>query len=687
MYINNHILFLMDLSLPLKDPIVIFLIILSVTLFSPLLLGKLRIPGIIGMIIAGVLLGPHGLGVLSNDASISLFGKVGLLYIMFLAGLEVDMNDFKRSRNKSLSFGAATFLIPIIIGTLTTYYFLGLEFAGAILLASMFSSHTLVSYPIVGRLGINRNEIVTVAIGGTIVTDTLVLLVLAVVSNSAKGDLDAAFWLKLVGSLAVFVFIMVWIVPRVTQWFFRNQAGEGGSQYLFVLAIVFFAAFLAELAGVEAIIGAFLAGLALNRLIPHTSPLMNRIEFVGNNLFIPFFLISVGMIVNVAVVIKDLDALKMAGTLVVVALTTKWMAAFLTQKLFGYSPTERNLLFGLTSGHAAATLAIVLVGFNLGLLTEAALNGTILVILVTCLVSSFVTEAAGRKIAITQNKEIAEAPDVPDRILIPVANPESVLPLLDLAGLVRNPESKEPIYALSVVLDDDEARDKVMHNERLLEKAEKYAASMDAKVKVVSRIDLSIASGISRSLRELNISKVVMGWSPKFSTRDRIFGTVLEKLLLGSSQMILVSHITVPIATISFIHVMLPRNAHLEPGKERWMRALKHLAQQTSAKVRFAGDEEVLKGIEEASKLNKPSLEAEYSTTNRWEEFTTNADQYNDNDLIYIVQSRLGFISYNDEMENISRHLIKSFQKKNFIIVYPEQQQVATTSDWEQGYN
>ncbi len=690
---NDNILFLLDLSLPMKDPVVIFLIILAITLLSPLILGRLRIPGIIGMIIAGVLLGPHGFGVLSNDASISLFGKVGLLYIMFLAGLEVDMNDFKRSKNKSLTFGAATFIIPITIGTLVTYYFLGLEFAGALLLASMFSSHTLVSYPIVGRLGINRNEIVTVAIGGTIVTDTLVLLVLAVVSNSAKGNLDAMFWVKLIGSLAVFVFIMVWIVPRVTQWFFRNQAGQGGSQYLFVLGVVFLAAFLAELAGVEAIIGAFLAGLALNRLIPHTSPLMNRIEFVGNNLFIPFFLIGVGMIVDVTVIIKDLDALKFAGTLVIVAISTKWMAAFVTQKIFKYTSTERNLLFGLTSAHAAATLAIVLVGYNLILpdgsrmLSEAALNGTILVILVTCLVSSFVTESTGRKIALAQGQQLAATPEVPDRILIPVANPESVLPLLDLASMVRSPDSQEPIYALSVVLDDDEAKDRVMNNKRLLEKAEKHGASMDAKVEIVSRIDLSIASGVTRSLKELNISKMIMGWSPKLSARDRLFGTVLDKLLSGTSLMIMVCHITVPVATIGYINIILPPNAHLEPAKERWMRAIKHLAQQTGAKIRFRGDEKVLKGIEEVNLTTKPILDAEYHTTKKWDDFANEANNYGQNDLLIIVQSRQGFLSYNDHMDNVPGILIKSFQKKNFIVLYPEQQQVTETSDWENTFS
>jgi hypothetical protein len=233
------------------------------------------------------------------------------------------------------------------------------------------------------------------------------------------------------------------------------------------------------------------------------------------------------------------------------------------------------------------------------------------------------------------------------------------------------------------VLDDDEAKDKVMHNERLLEKAEKHAASMDAQVKVVSRIDLSIATGITRSLKELNISKVVMGWSPKFSTRDRIFGTVLEKLLAGSSQMILVSHIIVPVATIGYINIILPHNAHLELGKERWMRALKHLAQQTGAKIKFFGDGAVLKGVEEANQLTKPLLEAEYHTTSRWDEFTTTADNFSASDLLFIVQSRQGFISYNDEMENVPRHLIKSFQEKNFIVVYPEQQQVKAISDWD----
>lgn len=688
MYIKSSVFFLLDLSLPMKDPVVIFLIILAITLLSPLVLGRLRIPGIIGMIIAGVLLGPHGFGVLSNDASMSLFGKVGLLYIMFLAGLEVDMNDFKRSKNKSLTFGAATFIIPITIGTLVTYYFLGLEFAGAILLASMFSSHTLVSYPIVGRLGINRNEIVTVAIGGTIVTDTLVLLVLAVVSNSAKGDLDAYFWLRLIASLTAFVFVMIAIVPRITQWFFRNQAGEGGAQYLFVLNVVFFAAFLAELAGVEAIIGAFLAGLALNRLIPHTSPLMNRIEFVGNNLFIPFFLIGVGMIVDVSVIIKDINALKFAGALVLVAISTKWMAAFVTQKIFKYTPTERNLLFGLTSAHAAATLAIVLVGFNLKMLNEAALNGTILVILVTCLVSTFVTENAGRKIVLSQAQQLPEAPDVPDRILIPVANPESVTHLVDLAGMLRNPESKEPIYALSIVMDNDEAKDKVIHNKRLLEKAQMHAASMDTKVKVVSRVDMSIASGITRSIKELNVSKLIMGWSPKLTTQDKLFGTVLENVLSGSSQIVLVCHVVVPVATIGRLHVIVPRNAHLEPNYEQWIIALKHLAQQTGAKIIFKGLSETLNGIQQCMLVLKPMMDAEYHATDKpWHNFAAIANEYGLNDLLYIVQSRKGFISYQDNMDELPKALVKSFQEKNFIIVYPSQEQTENKSDWENTFS
>lgn len=674
----------MDLSLPMKDPIVIFLIILSVTLFSPLVLGKLRIPGIIGMLLAGLLLGPHGFNVLANDASIKLFGKVGLLYIMFLAGLEVDMNDFMRARVRSTVFGLLSFVLPIGAGFAAVHYGLGLDIVAAIMLGAMLASHTLVSYPIASKLGIARNETVTVSIGATIIADTLVLLVLAIITNSTQGDVSPMFWLKFGLSILGFIAFMIWLVPIIGRWVFRNLAEERSAQFLFVLVVVFAAAFLAELAGMEGIIGAFFAGLALNRLIPHTSPLMNRVEFVGNNLFVPFFLISVGMIVDVRAVISGSETLILAGTLVVVGLATKWVAAFFTQKIFKFTTIERQLMFGLTTARVGASLALVLVGYEMGLLNETALNATILVILVTILVSSFVTASAGRKIATSDTQDTPELHRPNNKVLIPVANPETVIPLLDMAGFARPTDSKEPIYALSVVLDNDEARQNVLLNKRLLEKAEKYAAAMDNKVEVVSRVDLSVASGIKRAIKELNINMVVMGWSPKLSARDRLFGSVLDNMLLGNGQLILVCHFSVPINTIGRIVVSMPPNAQWEPGFEAWINTLKNLVKQTGAKVLVNGDESSLREFQAMNKKKKPYIEANYHETNDYFEILMKPDEIGQNDLLFLLQSRPGFISHMSNMDLVPRKMVKSFQEKNFVIVYPEQ--VQASANWQHVY-
>ncbi len=676
----------MDLSLPLKDPIVIFLIILSITLFSPLILGKLRIPGIIGMLLAGVILGPHGLNVLAHDASITLFGKVGLLYIMFLAGLEVDMNDFMRARVRSTVFGLLSFILPIGAGFVAVHYGLGLDVVAALLLGAMLASHTLVSYPIASKLGIARSETVTISIGATIIADTLVLLVLAVIINTTQGDASAMFWIKLSLSILGFMAVMIWLVPIIGRWVFRNLAEERSAQFLFVLVVVFAAAFLAELAGMEGIIGAFFAGLALNRLIPHTSPLMNRVEFVGNNLFVPFFLISVGMIVNFRAVVSGSETLILASTLIAVGLATKWIAAFVTQKLFKFSKVERQLMFGLTTARVGASLALVLVGYEIGLLNETALNATILVILVTILVSSFATASAGRKLALTDAQSTPELHNTSHKVLIPVSNPDTVIPLLDLAGFARPADSKEPIYALSVVLDNDEARQNVLLNKRLLEKAEKYAAAMDNKVEIVSRVDLSIASGIKRAIKELNINFVVMGWSPKLSTRDRLFGSVLDNMLFGNGQLILVCHFVVPLNTIGRIVVSLPINAQWEPGFEAWLNTLKNLVKQTGAKVVVNGDESALREFQTMNKKKKPYIEATYHETNDYFEVLMKPEEIGESDLLFLLQSRPGFISYTGNMELVPRKMVKNFQEKNFVIVYPEQQQASTVSEWEASY-
>jgi len=293
----------LDLSLPLKNPVVIFSLVLFIILFAPIVLSRFKIPHIIGLILAGIIIGPYGLNLLLRDSSIVLFGTVGLQYIMFSAGLEIDLEEFRRNRFKSLVFGLYTFLLPMLLGTPVAYYLLGFSFPSALLLAGMFASHTLLAYPIASRYGIARIRSVTLTIGGTIITDILALLVLAAVTGMTRGDISVGFWLKLAVGTLIFGAIVFFLFPLVANWFFKNFE-DNVAQYIFVLAMVFLGAFLAEVAGLEAIVGAFLAGLALNRFIPHSSALMNRIDFVGNAFFIPFFLISVGMLVDFRVLIQ-----------------------------------------------------------------------------------------------------------------------------------------------------------------------------------------------------------------------------------------------------------------------------------------------------------------------------------------------------------------------------------------------
>src|SRR5690554_6438625 len=384
--------------LPLENPVLIFSLILAIILLAPILLQRIRIPGIIGLIVSGILIGPSGLNILGQSLFVDVFSTIGLLYIMFIAGLELDLNEFRAHRNKSILFGFLTFSIPLAIGFPVCHYILDFDFNASLLTASMFATHTLVTYPIVSKLGVSKNVAVAITVGGTILTDTAVLIVLAIILGANDGGLTQEFWIRLGISLVLFSAFMFLVIPRIAKWFFRKLESEKHSHYIFVLSVVFFAAFLAEIAGLESIIGAFVAGLALNKLIPHSSALMNRIEFIGNSLFIPFFLISVGMIVDIGVILSGPMALVIAATLTVVAITGKWLAAFFTQIVFRFSKGQRKLIFGLSSAHAAATLAVILVGYKAGILDDNILNGTVILILVTCVVASFATESAAKMI-------------------------------------------------------------------------------------------------------------------------------------------------------------------------------------------------------------------------------------------------------------------------------------------------
>jgi Kef-type K+ transport system membrane component KefB len=658
-----------DLTLPLSNPVLKFLVILIIILFAPLILNRFKIPHILGLIIAGAVIGPNGFNLLLRDSSIILSGTAGLLYIMFLAGLEIDLAEFKKNSGKSLLFGMFTFLIPMAFGTFAGYWLLKLSVMSSVLLASMFASHTLIAYPILSKLGVTKNRAVNISVGGTMITDTLALLVLAVIVGMNAGVVDTAFWTRLSLSMVLFGLIVVFVFPVIARWFLK-RFDDSVSQYIFVLVMVFLGAVLAELAGIEAIVGAFLSGLALNRLIPSTSSLMNRIEFVGNAVFIPFFLIGVGMLVDYKAFFKDFETIKVAAVMTVVATVAKYAAAWLTQKSLGFSADERRIIFGLSNAQAAATLAAVLVGFNVGLLDETILNGTIVMILITCTIASLEAQKGGKNISLKETA-IPEEEDLEkrERILIPVSNPETIEELISMSSILKSKENKKGIYALNIVENDD--TDNSSQGKRLLEKAEVSAAAADISLNTLSRYDINTANGIVGVVKEHNITDLVLGLHQNKKISESYLGKITDSVLSRCNTTTFIYKPLQPVATIKRHIVVIPENAEKEFGFPFWLSKVWNIPKNTGAKLVFYANEKTTEYIKKIQ--HKHPIEADFKIFDDWDDFLIISRDVKSDDNLLIILSKINQVSYHPNMINLPSYLNRYFQNNSFIIVYPVQ--------------
>lgn len=670
-------------DLPLTNPVLIFSVILFIILLAPVILHRLRIPDLIGLIIAGAVIGPNGLGIMAKDSSIDLFGTVGLLYIMFIAGLEIDMADLKKNYGKTLGFGLYTFLIPMILGTLTGVYWLDFSWPTSVLLASMYASHTLITYPIVSRYGITKNRAVSIAIGGTVITCISALLVLAVVVGMSTGEINTHFWVRLGMSSVVFIGLVVFLFPMLGRWFFKRYEDSVG-QYIFILALVFLASFLAEAAGLEAIIGAFLAGLALNRLIPNTSALMNRIDFVGNAIFIPFFLIGVGMLVDVKTFTTGWTALWVAVVMTVIATLSKYIAAWISEKNFRLSRDEGRLLFGLSNAQAAATLAAVLIGYNvvlgvdaagepIRLLNEDVLNGTIVMILITCTIASFATQKAAQNIALAEmnGDRIGDSDDEEERILIPLSNSETVEELISLGVAIKSRRNKAQMVAVSIIKSDnmDPAAEK--KSEMLLEKAVKVAAATDHFVQPVLRYDLNIVNGIRNIAKENKITDIVIGLRTQKDISDTFLGKLTEEVLSKCATTTIAYRPMQPMATVKRYIVLIPENAQKEIGFPYWLISVWNMGKNLGAKFIFYGDAPVLDILKLVH--SRHFIDAEFREFTDWGRFVEVSREMQENDALTLVMSRPGCPSYSRHMEYVPTYINKYFNTINCILIYPVQ--------------
>ena len=674
--------FVISHELPLTDPVLKFLLILVIILSAPLLLNKLKIPHLLGLIIAGAIIGPNGLNLVLRDSSIILSGTAGLLYIIFLAGLEIDMGDFKKNSGRSFVFGMYTFLIPMALGIVAGLYVLHFSMETSILLASMFASHTLIAYPIISKLGITKDKSVTITVGGTMITDMLALLVLTVIVGMATGVIGEHFWTRLSISIVIFVLFVVIAFPIAGRWFFKHVQ-DSISQYIFVLVMVFLGAYLAELAGIESIIGSFLAGLSLNRLIPRSSPLMHRVEFIGNSIFIPFFLIGVGMLIDYRAFFTSFDTIKVGIVMIIVATIAKYAAAWLTQKTFRMSVDQRRIIFGLSNAQAAATLAAVMVGYNailgqtpegepIRLLNESVLNGTILMILVTCTMASFSAQRGAHNLAATASSETDETGDHKERILIPLSNEDTAEELVNLSLATKSKKNTHHLYALNI-LDNKVSGDdqQLKKSRRLLENAALTAAATDTHLQELQRYDLNVTNAILSVILEHRITDLVLGLHKEKGIPSSFLGRITEGILDYSDVTTLIYKPAQPLSTMKRHLVVIPVQAEKEAGFPQWVARVWNVIQNTGAKAIFYGSSDTLGRLK--TLLGKRGGEMEFTEFSDWEDFLIVFRDVHKDDNLWIVMSRHNGISFNPSMNRIPGYLNKYFQQNSFILVYPLQ--------------
>lgn len=678
-----NLLLFSNITLPLEDPILKSLLVLGIILLAPLLLNKLKIPHLLGLIIAGAVIGPNGLNLILRDSSMELFGMAGILYIMFLSGLELDMKDFKKNSYRSAVFGLYTFCIPLLFGILAGYYLLGFSIYSSILLAGLFASQTLIAYPIVSKLGIARDKAVTIAVGGTVITDTLALLLLTVVVGIATGVVDDTFWYRLSGSVIACIAVIVLLFPIVARRFFK-WCSDSVSQYIFVLVMVFVGAWLSHLAGLEPIIGAFLAGLALNRLIPKTSALMNRVVFVGNALLIPFFLIGVGMLIDYRAFFRDWESIKVAAVMIVLVTVAKFIAAYLTQKSFRLSKDQRTLIFGLSSAHVAATLAAVMVGYNVitgyaetgepvRLLNESVLNGTILMILFTCIVSTFATQVGAHNIAMNGDVSDAEDSDkerVAEHVLIPV-EPNSKTEELVALGIAITKQKHRSLYALRALdnrLDDSDTQKDA---QKLLDRAVTAASAANIHIDSLLRYDVNEVNAIVSVVLERNITDLVVERN-NFETAQ--FSRSLHDIVYGTNVTTFIYRSAQHFATIKRHIVVVPKRAELEAGFNTWVLRVRHLAHDTKSRLLFYATEPTLQQLQKKRRKVDIATYSAYPAEENLERQISNIlQEIKSDDCLWVVMSRKDGVSYQTCMSRVPAFMERSLPQSSYVLLFPVQ--------------
>lgn len=673
---------------PITNPTLIFFVVLCIILFAPIIMGKLRIPHIIGMVLAGVLVGKYGLNILERDNSFELFGRVGLCYIMFLAGLEMDTEGIKRNSSRFLIFGTLTCFVPLIMTYFMAMWLLDYSSPSSFLLGCIMASNTLIAYPIITRYGLQRNSSVSLSVGSSMISLFMALVMLAGLTashsnlNIQHSTLSLLlFWLWFLLKIALFCAGSFLLIPRVTRFFLRRYS-DAVMQFIFVLSVMFLSAALTEAIGLEAIFGAFFSGLILNRYIPHVSPLMNRIEFIGNALFIPYFLIGVGMLINVRTLFEGTHMLWIVGLIAFFGTFGKAVAAYLSSLLFKLPKAEGNMMFGLTSAHAAGAIAMIMVGMRIEvapgqyLVTDDMLNGVVIMILVTCIVSTMMTEHAAQQIILRDNGQRTTddtTSQTPEKILLCVKYPEIAPQLLELAIMMRNTKLNNELVALNVVYDDQNSSNHRKQGLQLLEQLQQQASASDVRMVTQVRLATNIANGIKHAFRETGASDIIMGMHVHTDNNPKFWGEFIQSLYNGLNRQIVLTRFVQPLNTLRRIQVCVPSRAEFEPGFQRWLERLCRMSGNLDCRIQFHGRHESLILIREYVNNRHPNVRGEYTYMAHWNELPKLAENIREDHMFVVVTARRGTISYKNAMDRLPNELMQHFSGKNLMIIFPDQ--------------
>jgi Kef-type K+ transport system membrane component KefB len=673
-------------SLPISDPVLIFAITMVIILVAPLVVVRLRMPGLVGLILAGMVVGPSVLGLLERDATFQLLGTVGLLYLMFVAGVTLDLGQFAKLRGRSIGFGVASFFIPQLGALFIGINVLEWSMAQSLLLGSIVGSHTLLAYPVADRLGIIDNRGIVMAVGATMVTDILSLGVLAVVIASVAGDPTVAYWIRFATFVAVWAAVVILVLPRLGTWFFRNVRQGAALDFAFLMAMLFLTAWLAGVVGLAPIIGAFMAGLLLNRLVPAQSPLMTRIKFMGDALLIPFFLVSVGMLIDVRVLFASVELWLLAIVFSLLVILGKSLAAKLSQLVFRLSGAEGWTVAGLTIPQAAATLAVTLVAFEVGLFSELVVNSVVVMILITSLLGPSLVERFGRTVALEEEARQYDPAAAPERILVPLANPETAPALMDLALAVRDVRAQQPVYPLVVASEGADEAAAVAASEKLLAHAVVHGAAADVPVTPITRVDQNIARGIERAVRERRISTVIIGWNGESSARARVFGSVLDQFLEESRAMVLVSKLEHPLSSTRRVVLLVPPYAEREVGFAKALAAVKTMTARIGAVLLLVTVETIADDLASSVERTSPEVGFRVARLASWADLmTTLDDAVREGDLICLLSARRGTLAWRPSLLQTPGIIAKRWPDHDFVTIYLSEQTTEANTSIAQG--